>query len=60
LRADSATRAAIYEKALNPVTGWLSRAEVRRLENLDPEDDEPTMPVRPVSPAAAMTNGGSA
>lgn len=37
LRADSKTRAEIYEKALNPVTGWLNRDEVRHLENLDPE-----------------------
>jgi HK97 family phage portal protein len=37
LRADSSTRAAVYEKALNPLTGWLSRAEVRRLENLPAE-----------------------
>ena len=37
LRADSATRAAVYEKALNPATGWLHRDEVRRLENLPPE-----------------------
>ena len=37
LRADSRTRAEVYEKALNPVTGWLRRDEVRRLENLEPE-----------------------
>ena len=37
LRADSTTRATVYEKALNPVTGWMSRAEVRRLENLPAE-----------------------
>jgi HK97 family phage portal protein len=37
LRADSATRSDVYTKALNPETGWLTRAEVRRLENLDPE-----------------------
>jgi HK97 family phage portal protein len=37
LRADSATRAEVYQKALNPDTGWLSRDEVRRLENLAPE-----------------------
>jgi HK97 family phage portal protein len=37
LRADSMTRAQVYEKALNPVTGWMNRAEVWRLENLDPE-----------------------
>jgi HK97 family phage portal protein len=37
LRADSKTRAEIYEKALDPITGWLNRDEVRRLENLGPE-----------------------
>lgn len=37
LRADSRTRAEVYEKALNPVTGWMRRDEVRRLENLEPE-----------------------
>ena len=37
LRGDSMTRAQVYEKALNPVTGWLRRDEVRRLENLEPE-----------------------
>jgi phage portal protein BeeE len=39
LRADSATRADIYTRALNPQTGWMTREEVRRLENLAPEDD---------------------
>jgi HK97 family phage portal protein len=37
LRADSKTRAEVYEKALNPLTGWMRRDEVRRLENLEPE-----------------------
>jgi HK97 family phage portal protein len=37
LRSDSATRADVYTKALDPVTGWMTRQEVRRLENLDPE-----------------------
>lgn len=37
LRADSATRAEVYARALDPVTGWLRRDEVRRLENLEPE-----------------------
>lgn len=37
LRADSATRAQVYTAALDPERGWMSRAEVRRLENLDPE-----------------------
>jgi HK97 family phage portal protein len=39
LRADSKTRAEVYTAALNPTTGWMTRAEVRRLENLDPEDE---------------------
>jgi HK97 family phage portal protein len=37
LRADSATRSAIYTRALDPITGWMSREEVRRLENLPAE-----------------------
>jgi HK97 family phage portal protein len=48
LRADSVSRAAFYTAALgNTVTGapgWMSRREVRLLENLDPEqeaDDNP-------------------
>jgi HK97 family phage portal protein len=40
LRADAATRAATYEKALNPETGWLQRREVRELEDLPPETQE--------------------
>jgi HK97 family phage portal protein len=39
LRADSATRSDVYTKALNAETGWMTRAEVRRLENLDPEQE---------------------
>ncbi|MBA2742357.1 MAG: phage portal protein [Actinobacteria bacterium] len=37
LRADSKTRAEVYAMALDPVTGWMNRSEVRRLENLEPE-----------------------
>lgn len=37
LRADSKTRAEVYTAALDPITGWMRRDEVRRLENLDPE-----------------------
>ena len=53
LRADSMTRAQIYEKALNPVTGWMRRDEVRRLENLEPEPDALGLP-------EASTNGQGA
>jgi HK97 family phage portal protein len=34
LRADTATRAQLYTAALNPDTGWMTRDEVRALENL--------------------------
>ena len=37
LRADSKTRAEIYALALDPERGWMTREEIRRLENLDPE-----------------------
>jgi HK97 family phage portal protein len=37
LRADAATRADIYTKALSADTGWLTRPEVRELEDLPPE-----------------------
>jgi HK97 family phage portal protein len=37
LRADAATRADVYTKALNAETGWMTREEVRELENLNPE-----------------------
>jgi HK97 family phage portal protein len=38
LRADSKTRAEIYRLALDPVQGWMSREEIRRLEDLPPGD----------------------
>ena len=37
LRADSSTRSEVYARALDPVTGWMSRQEVRKLENLPAE-----------------------
>jgi HK97 family phage portal protein len=40
LRADAATRAQVYTAALNPQTGWLSRNEVRAMENLAPDSVE--------------------
>jgi phage portal protein BeeE len=44
LRGDSSTRATVYTAALNPVTGWMTRAEVRALENLSPENATPAVP----------------
>lgn len=43
LRADSKTRAEVYRMALDPLTGWMDRDEVRRLENL-PAEGGPTAP----------------
>jgi HK97 family phage portal protein len=37
LRADPAERASLYTAALNPQTGWMTRSEIRELENLAPE-----------------------
>jgi HK97 family phage portal protein len=37
LRADSKTRATIYQMALDPEKGWMRRDEIRRLENLPEE-----------------------
>jgi HK97 family phage portal protein len=37
LRPDSAVRATVYAAALDPVKGWMTRDEVRTLENLDKE-----------------------
>lgn len=41
LRPDSAGRAAFYTAALDPTTGWMSREEVRRLEDLEPDSPPP-------------------
>jgi len=61
LRADSKTRADVYALALDPERGWMSRAEVRRLENLPPEPAEVAAPeVPPVAPAATNGNGAPA
>jgi HK97 family phage portal protein len=48
LRADSKTRAEVYTAALHPETGWMSRAEIRRLENLPAEPDPPASPAVPI------------
>jgi len=45
LRADSKTRSEVYTAALDPITGYMSRAEVRIRENLDPEPEP--VPMKP-------------
>jgi HK97 family phage portal protein len=60
LRADAATRAEYYTKAADVLTGWMTRAEIRALEDLPPEDSPPTPPVTMRPPATAVsTNGGT-
>lgn len=44
LRSDAKTRAEVYALALDPEKGWMTRAEVRALENLATEDDEEEAP----------------
>lgn len=41
LRADTKERAESYALALDPDKGWMTRDEVRRLENLDPDPTTP-------------------
>lgn len=47
LRADSKTRSEVYAQALDPITGWMARAEVRRLENLPAEREASPAPAPP-------------
>jgi len=54
LRADAATRSDIYTKALNADTGWMTRAEVRELEDLSPEED--VAPAAPPPPENGAPN----
>jgi HK97 family phage portal protein len=55
LRADHATRAEVYAKALDPITGWMTHAEVRKRENLDPEPEQPTPSKSSVAQLATAT-----
>ena len=41
LRAAPEQRAEAYQKALDPITGWMRRDEVRALEDLPPETEQP-------------------
>jgi HK97 family phage portal protein len=41
LRSDALTRAQIHEKSLDPVVGWMTREEVRALEDLPPDSTPP-------------------
>ena len=43
LRSDAKSRAEVHRLALDPVQGWATRAEIRALEDLPPEDPEPVV-----------------
>jgi HK97 family phage portal protein len=55
LRADAKTRAEIYSLALDPLTGWMSRDEVRRLEDLEPQPGPSPQQQLNTAVTAAMT-----
>jgi HK97 family phage portal protein len=59
LRADAKTRAEIYHLGLDPIQGWLTRDEVRQLEDLEPETPptQPTVEQMLARPAEVGTNG---
>jgi HK97 family phage portal protein len=59
LCADAKTRAEVYALALDPVTGWMSRDEVRRLEDLEPEPEPTQAQIVTQAVAAAMTTNGA-
>lgn len=55
LRADAKTRAETNAIALDPVKGWLNRAEVRAAENRGPEEPEDRPAPRPTPSQVADT-----
>ena len=61
LRADAKTRAEIYEKALDPLTGWMTRDEIRRLEDLEPEQQAgaPTVAAINQMPPVGVNGNGN-
>jgi HK97 family phage portal protein len=61
LRADAKTRAEIYALASDPLTGWMTRAEIRALEDLPPEPGGPPQIAQLLNgmPREASTNGNS-
>lgn len=62
LRSDSKTRSEVYTAALDPVTGYMTREEVRKLENLPPERAraQPSVEEMVTQAAPANGNGGPA
>jgi HK97 family phage portal protein len=61
LRASARDRAEVYRLALDPVQGWMSRDEVRKLEDLEPEPPttQPSIEQLLTQPAEVGSNGNS-
>jgi HK97 family phage portal protein len=61
LRADAKTRAEIYALALDPIQGWMSREEIRRLEDLEPETAPPpiTTALNAMTPPVGVNGNGN-
>lgn len=59
LRADAQTRAEVYTRMLDPITGWGTREEVRRLEDLPPEPGGAAAPSVDQMLANATANGNN-
>jgi HK97 family phage portal protein len=61
LRADAKTRAEIYALASDPLTGWMTRAEIRALEDLPPEPGGPPQIAQLLNgmPREASSNGST-
>jgi phage portal protein BeeE len=71
LRGTTLERFEAYKTAVDPITGWMTRAEVRELENLPPEDkpnelvdavppaDPPVVEDPPALPTEPSLNGGA-
>jgi HK97 family phage portal protein len=59
LRSDAKTRAEVYHLALDPLQGWMTREEIRRLEDLPPEPGGPPQIAQLLNgmPREASTNG---
>jgi HK97 family phage portal protein len=57
LRASPKDRAEIYTRAADPITGWMSRAEIRELEDLAPETAPP--PIRTALNTMQIQAGGN-
>jgi len=60
LRSDAKTRAEVYALALDPISGWMDRSEVRRLEDLEPQPPQQQTTVEQMlaQPPGVAVNGG--